>query len=117
MALCEEACESGEAISALTEKEPADSPKMVMLAGSPPKAAMLFLNPLDRGGLVHQAVVAGGVVGRFGGELGMGEEAEDAEAVVHRNDDDAVAVRKELAVLAMLRGASRCGSRRRRSRP
>src|SRR5438270_5718389 len=33
----------GDAIWALTEMEPADSPKMVTLAGSPPKAAMLFL--------------------------------------------------------------------------
>ena len=32
--------ESGEAISALTETEPADSPAMVTLFGSPPKAAM-----------------------------------------------------------------------------
>ena len=33
---------SGEAIRALTEKEPADSPKMVTLSGSPPKSAMLL---------------------------------------------------------------------------
>src|ERR1700731_1392343 len=32
----------GEAIWALTEMEPADSPKMVTLLGSPPKAAMFF---------------------------------------------------------------------------
>jgi hypothetical protein len=32
----------GEAIWALTEMEPADSPKMVTLSGSPPKAAMFF---------------------------------------------------------------------------
>ena len=32
---------SGEATSALTEAEPADSPKIVTLSGSPPKAAML----------------------------------------------------------------------------
>ena len=31
----------GEAMSALTEIEPADSPMMVMREGSPPKAAML----------------------------------------------------------------------------
>ena len=28
--------------------------------------------------------------GGFGGELGVGEEAEDAEAVVHADDDDAL---------------------------
>ena len=32
---------SGEAMSALTAKEPADSPKIVTFLGSPPKAAML----------------------------------------------------------------------------
>ncbi|MBP1635330.1 MAG: hypothetical protein H6Q10_1904 [Acidobacteria bacterium] len=32
---------SGEATSALTEKDPADSPKIVTFPGSPPKAAML----------------------------------------------------------------------------
>ena len=36
------ACESGEAISALTEIDPADSPAMVTRLGSPPKAAMFF---------------------------------------------------------------------------
>ena len=41
----------------------------------------------------------------FGGELGEGEEAEDAEAVVH-GDDDNVAVGEELAVLAGLGGAA-----------
>ena len=41
MALAKRPLERGEAMRALTEKEPADSPKMVMLAGSPPKAVML----------------------------------------------------------------------------
>ena len=63
------------------------------------------VDPGDGGGLVQEAVVAGGVVGRFGGEFGMGEEAEDAEAVVHGDDDD-VAVGEELAVLAGLGGAA-----------
>ena len=35
-------CESGDAMSALTAKEPADSPKIVTLPGSPPNAAMFF---------------------------------------------------------------------------
>ena len=43
MALAKRPRARGEAIWALTEKEPADSPKMVMLVGSPPKAAMLRL--------------------------------------------------------------------------
>ena len=105
MALARRPLESGEAICALTEKDPADSPKTVTLAGSPPKAAMLLLHPVERGDLVEQAVVAGGVAGGFGGEFGVGEEAEDAEAVVHGDDDDA-AVGEELAVLAGL-GACR----------
>src|SRR5579863_1862464 len=33
---------SGEATSALTDMEPADSPKMVTLPGSPPNAAIFF---------------------------------------------------------------------------
>src|ERR1017187_3675853 len=41
MALAKRSLAMGEAISALTDEEPADWPKMVMLAGSPPKAAML----------------------------------------------------------------------------
>jgi len=34
--------ERGEAIWALTEMDPADSPAMVTFSGSPPKAAMFF---------------------------------------------------------------------------
>jgi hypothetical protein len=41
MALAKRPLATGEAMSALTDWEPADWPKMVMLAGSPPKAAML----------------------------------------------------------------------------
>ena len=33
--------DSGDTISALTDSEPADSPPMVICAGSPPKAVML----------------------------------------------------------------------------
>ena len=47
----------------------------------------VVLDPGEGGGLVEEAVVAGGVVGGLGGEFGVGEEAEDAEAVVHRDDD------------------------------
>ena len=51
--LREEPRESGEAIWALTEIEPADSPKMVTLAGSPPKAAMLRLTQASAASLVE----------------------------------------------------------------
>ncbi len=37
---------------------PADSPKIVTRFGSPPKPAMLLLNPLERELLIHEAVVA-----------------------------------------------------------
>src|SRR2546430_16302640 len=36
--------DNGEAICALTEMEPADSPAMVILLGSPPKAGILCFN-------------------------------------------------------------------------
>jgi hypothetical protein len=44
-------------------------------------------------------------MGRLGGEFGEGEEAEDAEAVVH-GDDDYVAGGEELTVLTVLGGAA-----------
>src|SRR5437879_13305516 len=44
-------------------------------------------------------------MGRLGGEFGKSEEAEDAEAVVH-GDDDYVAGGEELAVLTALGGAA-----------
>ncbi len=78
---------------------------MVTLAGVATEGGDVALDPREGGGLVEEAVVAGGVVGRLGGELGMGEEAEDAEAVVHGDDDD-VAMGEELAVLAVLGGAA-----------
>ncbi len=40
---------------------PADSPKTVTLPGSPPKAAMFVLHPLQRGDLVEQAKVGDAV--------------------------------------------------------
>ena len=49
---------SGEAICALTENDPALSPKMVTLPGSPPNAAMLSCTQCKRGELIEQAVVA-----------------------------------------------------------
>ena len=63
--------ESGEAISALTEIDPADSPAIVTRFGSPPNAAMFFCTHSQRGHLVEQAVVARGVVRRFPGQLRM----------------------------------------------
>ena len=39
--------------------------------------------------MVEKAIVAGGMVRRFGGEFGVGEEAEDIGAVVDADGDDA----------------------------
>src|SRR5205814_2285872 len=46
-------------------------------------------HPAQCGDQVEHAVIAGGVVRRFRGELRMGEEAEGVEAVIDRDDDDA----------------------------
>jgi len=48
------------------------------------------LDPLQRGDGVHQAVVALRLVGVFGGQRRVGEEADAAEAIVDRDQDHAV---------------------------
>ena len=65
-----------------------------------------LLHPLEGGVLIHEAVVARGVMRRFGGELALDEEAEDSEAVVHGDYDD-VTLSEELAVLSRLGRAAR----------
>ena len=47
------------------------------------------LHPLQAGDLVEQAVVARGMLRQFGGERGMGEEAQHADAIVDRHHDHA----------------------------
>ena len=69
MALLKQALANGEAISALTENDPADSPKMVTLPGSPPKAAILSCTHCQRGDLVEQAIVARSLVVGFSGQI------------------------------------------------
>src|ERR1700730_11558709 len=49
------------------------------------------MHPLEGRNLIQKAVVAGGVVRRFFGELGMGEKAEDGEPVVDAYKHHAVA--------------------------
>ena len=62
---------------------PALSPMMVTLSGSPPNAAILLLYPVERGDLVHVAVVAEfSVVRVLLRELRMCESAEAADAIV-----------------------------------
>ena len=105
MALVKRPLVSGEAICALTDIGAGGLAEEGDVVGVAAEGCDVAADPGDGGGLVHQAVVAGGVVGRLGGEFGEGEEAEDAEAVVHGDDDDA-AMREELAVLAILGGAA-----------
>src|SRR6202000_796118 len=59
------------------------------VAGITAELRNVAFDPLERGGLIHEAVIAGGIVLVFLGEFGVREEAKDAEAIVHRNDDDA----------------------------
>src|SRR5262249_58083465 len=63
-------------------------------------------HPAQRRDLIEQAVVARGAVSRLARQLGMREEAEDAEPVVERDDDDAFA-RQRLAVVARLGSGAR----------
>ena len=92
---------SGEAISALAASEPADSPAIVTLAGIAAEGGDVALHPSERRDKIEQAVVAGGAMLRFGGELGMGEKAQRIEPMVERDDDDA-ARRETRAVIARL---------------
>ena len=73
---------SGEAISALTASDPADSPAIVTVSGSPPKAAMLRLDPLQRRDQIQHAIVAGCAMFGLAAQLRMGEKAKRVEAVV-----------------------------------
>ena len=92
---------SGEAMSALAASEPADSPAIVTLSGSPPKAAMLRFTHLERSDEIEHAVIAGGAMFQFGGEFRMGEKTQRIEAMVERNDEDA-ARGKMRAIIARL---------------
>ena len=65
---------------------PADSPKIVTLPGSPPKAAMLSRTHSQRGDLVEDAV--GARAGEGGVEMAEVQEAEGAEPVVDRDHHD-----------------------------
>src|SRR5690606_12600600 len=52
------------------------------------EAADVFVDPAEGSDLIEQAVVARGVLGRLGRQLGMRKEAEDAKPVVDRDDDE-----------------------------
>ena len=47
----------------LVSMAPADWPKTVMLLTSPPNAGDVVVDPVERENLVHEAVVAGSVMG------------------------------------------------------
>ena len=85
---------AGQPSSAATLKPPADSPKMVTLSGSPPKAAMFSCTQSQRGNLVLHAPIADQAV-RIG-ELPVPEEAQRTQSVVDR-DHDGVAVADQVA--------------------
>ena len=97
--------ESGEAISALTEIDPADSPAIGDALRIAAECRDVLLHPLEGGLLVEQPVVAGGVVRRFLRQFGMDEEAEDVGPVVDGHRDHAFAGHV-LAVVARLRAVA-----------
>ena len=93
---------SGEARSALTAIEPADSPAIVTARAIAAEDGDVALDPLQRGDEIEQAVVAGGADFGFLREFGMREKAERVEAMVERDDDDALRG-EAAAVVARLR--------------
>ena len=90
MALWNSPFARGDAWSTHTDHEPADWPKMVTLPGSPPNAATLSRTHLEGRDVVEDAVVARRLLGRLGGQGGMGEEAERPQAVVGGHHDHAL---------------------------
>ena len=65
----------------------------------------IVVHPLKSGELIEQAIVAGGVMSGLCRQFWMHEKTEDAEAVVHRYDNDAL-LREIVTVLARLRGGA-----------
>ncbi len=97
---------SGETICEWVLSPPADSPKIVTLVGSPPKSGDVGLDPLQRGLLVHQAVVAR-CAAALAGERRMRQEAEGAEAIVDRHDHHALSDERPGVVVIALAGEQR----------
>ena len=69
------------------------------LVGIAAESGNVALDPFERGDKVEKAVGARRAMVRFGGEFGMGEEAQRIEPMVKRDDDDA-SCRKTRAVVA-----------------
>jgi hypothetical protein len=81
---------AGDASSACTFSDPADSPKIITFAGSPPNSAMLLCTHFRGGNQIHQAIISGGAL-PLCREQGVREEAEQPQTVLHGDDDHAVA--------------------------
>lgn len=65
----------------------------------------VLVHPLERGDLVRQAVIAGGMMRRLAGEFGMSEEAEDRHAIVNGHQYDSAA-REAFAIEVCARGGA-----------
>src|SRR5262249_29640470 len=65
----------------------------------------VVLDPLQREILIEVAVVAGGMLWRFGGQFRYGEQTEDAQAIVEGNQDQAVAS-EGVTIVASLRACA-----------
>ena len=92
---------SGEAISAQTAMEPADSPRDRHRAGIAAEGGDVAPDPLQRRNKVKHPVVARGAL--FGREFGMREKTERIEPMVDGDDDDAS--RGELCAVVARLGA------------
>jgi hypothetical protein len=58
----------------------------------------VVVDPLEGKDLIHEAVVAGSVVRRLAGELGMSEEAEDVKAVIDGDDEHAMIEQRAVVI-------------------
>ena len=93
-------------MSALTAIDPAGlaaDRDMVWIA---PKSRDVALHPGKRGRLIEQAVIAGRMMRRAGGQFGKRKEAENAKPVVHRHHDDTSRGQRR-AVIALFRTIAR----------
>ena len=75
------------------------------VARVPAERRDVALHPLQCRHLIEQAVIAGRVMRRARGQLGVGEEAENAEPIIHRHDDDPASCKRG-AVVALLRSVA-----------
>ncbi len=80
------------------------------VVGVAAEAGDVVVNPAEGEDLIHEAVVARGVMRRFADEFGMREEAEDAEAVVEGDDEHAVVEQRALGVETARTGAAEVGA-------